>query len=249
MQHLFDLFVLPRPPGVRHVKAEEEEESEMNERMSKRIAANFENETEWRCENIERLGMEILGDSKTVVNWMCGEWQIRNKQYVRLVGTLQNTVSMLSGWGLTSPASGQNLYKHFFREGNERADKLSWEARGGQTITRWFAYDKFLSTRKTALRGAFDGGVSNEGCGGGWWLQIGVVGRGSSVQVDFPISSSSSSSSSSSCTSSHSFHWHDVAEEAMSLPPGSTVTCCELAACAALTRAAAKVACALLRPT
>mmetsp|Transcript_107345 Transcript_107345/g.283019 ORF Transcript_107345/g.283019 Transcript_107345/m.283019 type:complete len:202 (-) Transcript_107345:91-696(-) len=123
----------------------------------------------------------------------------------------------------------------------------SWEARGGQTITRWFAYDKFLSTRKTALRGAFDGGVSNEGCGGGWWLQIGVVGRGSSVQVDFPISSSSSSSSSS-CTSSHSFHWHDVAEEAMSLPPGSTVTCCELTACAALTRAAAKVACALLRP-
>eukprot|EP00959_Pyramimonas_sp_CCMP1952_P422927 8859288-Pyramimonas_sp.AAC.1 len=45
----------------------------------KRIAANYENETEWMCENIERLGMEILGDSKTVGNWMCGEWQIRNK--------------------------------------------------------------------------------------------------------------------------------------------------------------------------
>eukprot|EP00959_Pyramimonas_sp_CCMP1952_P010406 217884-Pyramimonas_sp.AAC.1 len=65
---------------------------------------------------------------------------------------------MLSGWGLTSPASGQNLNKHFFRSGNERADRLSWEARGGQTITRWFAYDQFFSTRKTALRGAFDGG-------------------------------------------------------------------------------------------
>eukprot|EP00959_Pyramimonas_sp_CCMP1952_P218101 4561599-Pyramimonas_sp.AAC.1 len=80
----------------------------MNERISKRIAAYYENETEWRCESIVRLGMEILGDSKTVVNWMRGEWQIRNKQYVRLVGVLQNAVSMLSGWGLTSPASGQN---------------------------------------------------------------------------------------------------------------------------------------------
>eukprot|EP00959_Pyramimonas_sp_CCMP1952_P228687 4781263-Pyramimonas_sp.AAC.1 len=96
---------------------------------------------------------------------MCGEWQIRNKQYVRLVAVLQNALSMLSGWGLTSPAPGQNLYKHFFREGNERADRLSWGARGGHAITRWFVYDQFLRTRKTALRGAFDGGVSNEGCG------------------------------------------------------------------------------------
>eukprot|EP00959_Pyramimonas_sp_CCMP1952_P313227 6556349-Pyramimonas_sp.AAC.1 len=64
--------------------------------------------------------LNVLGwkswESKTVVNWVCGEWQIHNKQYVRLVGVLQHTLSMLSGWGLTSPASGQNLYKHFFRE-------------------------------------------------------------------------------------------------------------------------------------
>eukprot|EP00959_Pyramimonas_sp_CCMP1952_P419034 8777610-Pyramimonas_sp.AAC.1 len=119
--------------------------------------------------------MEIWEDSETVINWMCGEWQSRNKQYVRLVGVLQNTLLMLFGWGLISLASGQNLCRHFFREGNERADRLSREARGGHTITRWFVRYHFLSARKAALRGAFDGGVSNEGCGGGWWLQIGVV--------------------------------------------------------------------------
>eukprot|EP00959_Pyramimonas_sp_CCMP1952_P101897 2131188-Pyramimonas_sp.AAC.1 len=62
MQHLLESFVLPGPPGGRFVKAEEEVEREMTERISKRIAANYENETEWRCESIERLGMEILGD-------------------------------------------------------------------------------------------------------------------------------------------------------------------------------------------
>eukprot|EP00959_Pyramimonas_sp_CCMP1952_P371123 7771948-Pyramimonas_sp.AAC.1 len=68
MQHLLELFVLPRPPGGRFVKAAGEVEREMNERISKRIAANYENETEWGCESIERLGMKILGGSKMVIN-------------------------------------------------------------------------------------------------------------------------------------------------------------------------------------
>eukprot|EP00959_Pyramimonas_sp_CCMP1952_P440413 9220928-Pyramimonas_sp.AAC.1 len=71
MQHLLELFVFLKPPGGRFEKAGEEVQREMNERISKRIAAHVGNETEWRCENIERLGMEILGDSKTVINWMC----------------------------------------------------------------------------------------------------------------------------------------------------------------------------------
>eukprot|EP00959_Pyramimonas_sp_CCMP1952_P321950 6736784-Pyramimonas_sp.AAC.1 len=43
--------------------AEEEVEREMNERISERIAAKCGNETEWRCEGIERLGICTTGGS------------------------------------------------------------------------------------------------------------------------------------------------------------------------------------------
>ena len=118
-----------------------------------------------------------------------------------------------------APKSGQDLLNHFYREGNARADKLSWEARLGPARKYWFPYQHALSGyHKTALRGAFDGGVSNEGSGGGWWLQLGVQYH------------------------HHHFDWHDICEEAFGLSPQASVTECELTACYRLASAAAEVA-------
>eukprot|EP00959_Pyramimonas_sp_CCMP1952_P377611 7909714-Pyramimonas_sp.AAC.1 len=67
------------------------------------------------------------------------------------------------------PNAGHNIIKWVYREGNERADELTWEARRGNT-GRIYNHDIIQEIRNhnikiNALRGAFDGGRSEMGVG------------------------------------------------------------------------------------
>ena len=133
--HIYELFVLRKPPMPRENLDTEDDD---NDKKAARIMRNFENETEWDPQNICEMGLEILGDSKTIINWMRGQWRATNKEYGDHVAKVQNTMSMLSAWGLDAPKNGQDLFKHIYREGNTRADELSWEARVGPERKQWY---------------------------------------------------------------------------------------------------------------
>eukprot|EP00959_Pyramimonas_sp_CCMP1952_P359054 7518208-Pyramimonas_sp.AAC.1 len=65
------------------------------------------------------------------------------------------------------PNAGHNITKWVYREENERADELTWEARRGNAGRR-YKRDIIEEIRNTnikiyALRGAFDGGAVRNG--------------------------------------------------------------------------------------
>eukprot|EP00959_Pyramimonas_sp_CCMP1952_P326003 6823935-Pyramimonas_sp.AAC.1 len=73
---------------------------------------------------------------------------------------------------LQGPAAGCDLRRHHYREGNDRADRLNWEIRHLPLQSRYRSIQQHLNNTETliAIRGAYDGGVSSGGAGGGWWL-------------------------------------------------------------------------------
>ena len=177
-RHMLDLFIFQAQGGGRDLLEEEHttrkkgKETE-EDKLAKRLMANFENETEF--EYGEGVAMELKGDSMAITNWMRGTWTINKYGYRSKVEHIIDTLdSACELHHLLPPAMGCDLWKHFYREGNGRADALTWEKRGQPNISRkqWFntTIDPNSETL-IAIRGAFDGGVSRAGAGGGWWIQ------------------------------------------------------------------------------
>ena len=141
-------------------------------RTAKRLAANLDNEKTFKRRGA--VAMELKGDSKVVTNWMRGVSSTNNRAYQQQVGrsidALDEACEVSS---FVTPSWGYNLWEHFQREGNSRTDTLTWGLRDQPgTNRKHLNYSCFDPQNETliAIRGAYDGGVSSSGAGGGWWL-------------------------------------------------------------------------------
>ena len=170
------------------------------------------------------IATELVGDSQVIVHWMLGLWQTSNLIYASALHDAQNHLHALASTArLRPPGPGHNIFKWVYREGNDRADELTWEARRGNTGTR-HKHDIIQAIRDkhikiNTFRGAFDGGRSELGVGCGWLLDVHA----------YHISPSFTSSA-------HLQHsivpiWiNNVMADAFLLPPCCTVTQAELTA-------------------
>ena len=193
-------------------REEEVKEEDMKEKVAKRLAANLENETQFDLDT-ERVPFELLGDSMTVVQWLRGLWRCTSVKFNEVLERAQTSLDKVTDTTLRTPCAGADCVKHMYREGNTYADKLSWECRGTLASRKQENFTLLSTSRATSLRGYFDGGVSREGAGGGWWLQA-FFKEGSCI----------------------------VAEEAFGLGDDATVTECELTAASRLVDAVAAAA-------
>ena len=227
VQHnIYKYFVL-RDPSPHCGKRGEEEEEVTNESKQKqkaiRLAKIFEEQSEWHLDR-RSLAMEIAGDSQVVIHWLLGVWQTSNLVYASALRETQNELYELAiAAKLRPPSAGHNIFKWVYREGNDRADELTWEARKGNTGRRQ-KHDIVQAIRNNhikinALRGAFDGGRSEMGVGCGWLLDVHA----------YYISPSFSSSTG--IGAGRAPIWiNNVVADAFLLPPCCTVTQAELSA-------------------
>ena len=74
---------------------------------------------------------------------------------------------------IEGPSVGDDLWKHIYREANTYADELTWHARNG-TCNLFFGQQLVLSNRDNIkyIRGCWDGGVSEKGAAGGFWIEV-----------------------------------------------------------------------------
>ena len=65
------------------------------------------------------------------------------------------------------------VFGNIYREANKYADKLTWHARNGQ-CSSFYDQQLVLSNREHIkyIRGCWDGGVSEKGAAGGFWIEV-----------------------------------------------------------------------------
>eukprot|EP00959_Pyramimonas_sp_CCMP1952_P293770 6144333-Pyramimonas_sp.AAC.1 len=72
----------------------------------------------------------ISCDSMAVVNWMRGIWNVQNlghqQRVAQIIDYLDNACEKHD---CRAPAYGWDIWEHFYRAGNKRADELTWEMR------------------------------------------------------------------------------------------------------------------------
>eukprot|EP00959_Pyramimonas_sp_CCMP1952_P224743 4699437-Pyramimonas_sp.AAC.2 len=84
----------------------------------------------------------------------------------------QNTLDDLTRTCMRTACAGADPMKHLYREGNTYVDELTWACRACPHTSKRNDYLAPLYTSKVlGLRGYFDGGTSDIGARGGWWLQ------------------------------------------------------------------------------
>jgi len=193
-----------------------------NDRLAKRLAALFDDETSWRMSR-DWLALEMRGDSQCVTRWLTGKNKCLNQIYSRTIANMQNQLySICNQFKIYSPESGRDIWKWVYREGNGEADHETHVAREGLATTdvRW-DYNTLNSIcmghySVHAVRGSFDGGRCELGTSCGWVIDIFI---------------SSNLSSSSLPPGLPPNRWHPgVARRAFMIPSHCTVTQAELAA-------------------
>ena len=161
------------------------------------------------------IGVQMMGDSSTVVGWLNGNFRCNSVGYSRRIESMQNNwLNGCRNYNARCPSLGANLWKHIYREGNTQADQLTWDARNNnvhKTYNRYYILNNRSSI--SSIWGCWDGGVSELGSAGGYHISVGDA-RG--------------------C-------WHQVASEAFLLQAGSTVTEAELSAAERLSGAVLKI--------
>eukprot|EP00959_Pyramimonas_sp_CCMP1952_P051526 1076714-Pyramimonas_sp.AAC.1 len=62
-----------------------------------------------------------------VVNWMRGVWNVQNLGYQQRVAQIIDCLDKACDrYGCRAPAYGMDMRKQYYREGNKRADELTW---------------------------------------------------------------------------------------------------------------------------
>ena len=127
---------------------------------------------------------------------------------------------MSSMYNVRAACQGRDVFKHEFREFNERADRLTHMAREGRSYTlENYEVQSFSSNGRIpiAVRGSFDGGVSEAGVGCGAWMEVAFASHNSRI-----------------C-------WETVFERAWLIDPSCTVTESELSAAECMVHALCSV--------
>ena len=184
------------------------------------------------CWDFEGIGfpVEISGDSLLIINWLCGIWQVGDHTYQKRVNKVINIMDgMSSMYNVRAASQGRDLFKHEFREFNGRADRLTHLAREGHSYTlENYDVQRFSSYGRIpiAVRGSFDGGVSEAGVGCGAWMEVAVASHNPSHASGGP---------------STRISWETVFERAWLIDPSCTVTESELSAAECMVHALCNV--------
>ena len=228
-EQMFPYFVLKNEqPYVRKDEDQEMSTDPMhpkNIETSRRLAKIYERQSTWDFYP-GYVSMELSGDSQVIVNWLTGLYSTSNWTYMNEVADVSNMLYDLTTTSrVIPPSAGHDIWKWVYREGNTRADRMTWRARRGQQerVFDWRFIKECQENTITisGIRGAFDGGVSIEGVGAGWVCDVYVscVLPGSS----FPPSRAQ--------------QWYeDVAFHSFSLPLRTSITSAELSAATQLLR-------------
>ena len=188
------------------------------EKKSKRLAAIHDNETRWNFQD-NTIPLEIIGDSQIITSWLNGTSRVYNQKYQQRVhACVELCEHLCEQYSIVPSDWGRNLIRHEYREANGRADRLTHIARLGNTYTnesfRLSPYD--IAVRYPACyRAMFDGGVSAEGVGCGFWIQVGLL----PLRDEYVGTADS-----------QRLVWRDVCEACFCIDPTSTVTDAELSA-------------------
>ena len=172
---MLDLCILKDPkPWKENEEEEPREKKEDLEKISKRLAAIYLDQTEFVF-TPGRISVELMGDSQCVIRWLEGLNSITNTKYASSVMWAQNTTNELADrCGLQAANLGRNVWKWIYREGNARADELTWTARRGRCCeyydTDFLQEVKDCKIMISGIKGGFDGGRSFLGVGCGWFL-------------------------------------------------------------------------------
>ena len=104
-----------------------------------------------------------MGDSNFVVSWLCGDSQVKYRDYQRSISNIQNTrIKLAERQYLGPPEDASSYWRHICREGNTVADKLSRQTAGALT----FELQPEMDLKRFILV-QFDGACSEADSGAG----------------------------------------------------------------------------------
>ena len=98
-----------------------------------------------------------MGDPNLGVNWMNGRWKINNQKFRAEVRQTQN---LLDKTDIRLMADYLDLLQRINRDWNEKADRLTHEAR--EKGASWSSFTMKKGSKVGAVRACFDGGVSKQ---------------------------------------------------------------------------------------
>ena len=101
--------------------------------------------------------VQIMGASNLVVNWVNGRWNINNQKFRAEV---QKTQNLLDKRDIRPMSDHMVLFQHICRDWNEKADRLTHEAR--EKGSRWNSFSMHEGEKLEAASAFFGGGVSNQ---------------------------------------------------------------------------------------
>eukprot|EP00973_Karenia_brevis_P040018 5525708-Karenia_brevis.AAC.1 len=118
----------------------------------------------WASTLAEGSRLEIVGDSKLVINWINGLWRCKYHIYRGRLAILHKIIEeLIVNYGFRPRCETAEWSRHVYRELNGEADALA----GCHTFT-YEHIDKDTSYRNFRL--FFDGSVTTSSSGGGWVL-------------------------------------------------------------------------------
>ena len=101
--------------------------------------------------------VQIMGGSNLVVNWMKGRWKITNQKFRAEV---QKTQNLLDKTDIRPMADHLDLFQHVYRDWNEKAYRLTHEAR--EKGASWNSVTIKEGSTIEAVRACCDGGGSRQ---------------------------------------------------------------------------------------
>ena len=128
----------------------------------------------WPSDSHRRL--EVLGDSKVVINWMNGDWEVKGQEHeMHVRGIIDQFVRWYLG-GIFRPRNddGSSWCRHIYRESNKAADThANWlmdncDSNPGAQWKRRNYSEKLKSARHVVL--SFDGARRGSGIGAAAWI-------------------------------------------------------------------------------
>ena len=102
------------------------------------------------------MRVQVMGDTNLVVNWLNGRWKINNQKFR---ADVQKTQNLLDKTDIRPMADHLDSFQHIYRDGNEKADRLTHEAREKGASC---SFTMMEGSKLEAVRASFDGGVSSQ---------------------------------------------------------------------------------------
>ena len=126
-------------------------------------------ELQWQSYDRE-IGVEIVGDNETVVNWLNGQAAATSRDQKSMIESLMDRIYKTWADGLIAPRMPwEDWCRHVYRERNVVADELANRAMDDMQSTVWHSLIQFPGMRHLCVH--FDGGKRDDAASFGWHLQ------------------------------------------------------------------------------